>query len=547
MESIMPEQTKRPGPAIGILNMDVREEGSAIIAEGRCVIRTRRSLGRIDTDKIGIEIPVRSDAVYISFGSRYGRAVAPGVTLNTFRIEIDRDEARGYDIQNKLLVTYDGEQRGRLFYSIADFKKGHNRNSAIFVHDGIAMYFRQNVNNFVYFVVRDANQYDFPEGQARLKRAQKNAARLRGSDIVLMYEKNCAKYEESASVLYEKLIDEGYDNVYFIVDKSIPAVQDLDERYKKNLIDKDSDRHLEYFFACSKFVATETIDHALQLRIASKAVQDKMNSKGMMYVFLQHGVMYMVSLGSSLRVGFRKKEGYKLHKTVVSSEEEARHFIELGGMKHEDLYVTGLAKFDRAVRNDGADKIIIMPTWRRWETNQAKTDLHETGYYRMIETMYNGVPDDLKDRVVILPHPLISERFTGDEGFGHHVVVTDQYDPLLRDCALLITDYSSIAYDAYYRGANVVFYWKDKDECMAHYGEGTHLMLNEDNVFGPVCVDEAGIRQAVEEYYSKPQKADDKTRYNKIVEFHDGRNSERIINHLIEDGVLGSTRKTKQE
>jgi len=190
------------------------------------------------------------------------------------------------------------------------------------------------------------------------------------------------------------------------------------------------------------------------------------------------------------------------------------------------------------VRNEGADRIIIMPTWRRWETNQAKHDLHETGYYRMVETMYRGVPEELRDRVVILPHPLISERFSGDEGFGSRVTVTDQYDPLLRNCALLITDYSSIAYDAYYRGANVIFYWKDKDECMEHYGEGTELMLNESNVFGPVCMNEEDIRQAVKDYYGSPQKEDELARYRQIVEFHDGRNSERIMELLIKDGVL---------
>ena len=361
-----------------------------------------------------------------------------------------------------------------------------------------------------------------------------------------MYEKNCAKYEESASVLYEKLIDAGYDNVYYIVDKSIPAVQNLEEKYRKNLIDKDSDKHLEYFFACDKFVATETIDHSLQLRIASKDVLDKITGRDLQYVFLQHGVMYMVSLGSELRVGFRKKTGYKLHRTVVSSELEAQHFIDRADMSREDLYVTGLAKFDKAVRNNGADKIIIMPTWRRWETNQAKHALHETGYYKMVETMYHGVPEELRDNVIILPHPLISERFAGDDSFGRNVLITDQYDPVLRDCALLITDYSSIAYDAYYRGANVVFYWKDKDECMEHYGAGTQLMLNYDNVFGPVCMDSDEIRKAVKARYDMPQDYDELARYRKIVEFHDGKNSERIMNLLIRDGVLGQ-KDTKTE
>ena len=54
------------------------------------------------------------------------------------------------------------------------------------------------------------------------------------------------------------------------------------------------------------------------------------------------------------------------------------------------------------------------------------------------------------------------------------------YDDILRDTAVLITDYSSIAYDAFYRGANVIFWWKEKDFCMEQYNG--HLMLNEDNL-----------------------------------------------------------------
>jgi len=246
-----------------------------------------------------------------------------------------------------------------------------------------------------------------------------------------------------------------------------------------------------------------------------------------------------VSLNSKLRSGFRKKSGYKLHKTVVSSEAEARHFIDLAGMDRDDLYITGLAKFDQCYMNEGADRIVIMPTWRRWETNQAKADVESTGYFRMIETMYNAVPEKLRDKVVILPHPLMVERFAGEEGgLGGSIILADSYDRVLRDCCLLITDYSSIAYDAFYRGANVVFWWKDKDECMQHYGEDTYLMLNEGNVFGPVCMEPEDITKAVNELYGREQSEQDKSRYSRIVEFHDGRNSERIIEKLIEDGVL---------
>ena len=541
---MMKEPNREPKPWIGLITRNIREENGKIVASGRCLIRFPRGGEVIDTDQIRIDVPVKKNAAKITFGSRYGRPVPGGGRLNTYRMEFDIEEARELDIQNKLLVVYKDKYEGYMVYDVFDLRKGKNKNSRLFIHDDVTMYFRQNIHNRVFLTVRDTNRYDSPEEQKRIARAKKNAKKLKDRDIVLLYEKKCQKYEESASVLYEKLIDAGYDNVYFIVDKSIPSVQDLPEKYRKNLIDKDSDKHLEYFFASDKFISTETIDHALQLRIANKAVLDKVNTEPLTYIFLQHGPSYMVSFGSDLRNGFRKKSWYKLHRTVVSSELEAQHFIERAGMEREDLYITGMAKFDRCVRNDDADRIIIMPTWRRWETNEAREDIRQTNYYKMICRMFYAVPEELRDKVIILPHPLMAERFAGgvdetlDAEIGKRLLLADNYDKVLRDCDMLITDYSSISYDAFYRGANVIFCWEEKDECMTHYGEGTRLMLTEELAFGPVTMNDEERRKAIEETYGRPQKQEYIDNYRQIIEFHDGKNSERIIQHLIDDGVI---------
>lgn len=541
---------KEPRPLIGLLTRNIREENGKLIASGLCILKFSGKKHVIDSDRIRIDVPVCQNAAKLSFDKKYGTPAPMGCRLNAYRMEFDIAKVRDFDIQNKLIVIYTDENgreyNGRVLYDAADLRRGKNKNSKIFVHDDFSVYFRQNIHNTTFLTVRDPNQYDFPEGQKRIEKARRRAARLKDRDIVLLYEKKCQKYEESASVLYEKLIDMGYDNVYFIVDKSIAAVRDLPEKYKKNLIDKDSDQHLEYFFASNKFISTETIEHALQLRIANKYAQDKINTStgDMMYVFLQHGPTYMVSLNMDLRNGFRKKTDYKLHRTVVSSKLEAEHFIELGGMSMDDLYITGMAKFDRSIRNPGADRIVIMPTWRRWETNQARDDIKQTNYYKMVRLMYESVPEDLRDKVIILPHPLMAERFADipadseDSEFSSKILITDQYEPVLRDCELLVTDYSSISYDAYYRGAKVVFYWAEKDECMTHYGEGTHLMLNNDNVFGPVAMNGAEITAAIRETYGNKQNQTYLDRYRRIIEFHDGRNTDRIIEHLKKDGVI---------
>lgn len=535
-----------PQPWIGLITKNIREENGCMVVSGLCFTRFIGGRGALDTRQVRIDVTTKKNAAQISFGSRYGLPGPKVSRLNSYRLVIDLKEARDFDIQNKLLVIYKDQYEGFIAYDVRDRRTGQNKNGPLFIHDGVTIYLKQNKYNRVFLTVRDTNRYDSPEEQARLEKAAKNAEALKGSDIIFMYEKHCAKYEESASVLYEKLIDMGYDNAYFVVDKSIPAVRDLPEKYKKNLIDKDSDKHLEYFFASDKFISTETLEHALQLRVANKAAMDKITKDPLSYVFLQHGPTYMISLNKENRSGFLKKPWMKLHKTVVSSELEAQHFIELGGMERDDLYITGMAKFDRAFRHEGADRVVIMPTWRRWELNQAREDITQTNYYKMMRLMYDSVPAELKDKVTILPHPLMAERFADiaqsgaaeDAEMCSRIIVPDSYENVLRDTEVLITDYSSISYDAFYRGAKVVFYWAEKDECMTHYGEGTKLMLNLDNVFGPVAMNGEEITAAVKENYGAAQRKDYLDKYRKIIEFHDGKNTERIIEHLIKDGVI---------
>ena len=359
----------------------------------------------------------------------------------------------------------------------------------------------------------------------------------KAKSLVLLYEKNAAKYEESASVLFEKLIDSGFPYAYFIVTKD--ALDDVPEKYRKNVLIKHSFRHYLYFFRAYTFIGTETLVHAIDLKTFNKLALAKVASKNKNYVFLQHGVMYMVSLDSESRGMFKRKNLNGKYRVVVSSQAECNHFTQLGRHFEDDIYITGLPKFDKNVLNDDADKITIMPTWRPWEINTARDNFLETSYFKMIMKIYNSVPENLKSKVIILPHPLIiNELKKLPKSITDTIVMDPRYDDILRQTRVLITDYSSIAYDAFYRGTRVIFYWEEKDECMAEYGPTTKLMLNENNVYGDYFYNTDGLTEAIERNYNEPQSEEYKEKYSKIVQFHDGKNTERLINFLKKDGII---------
>ena len=391
----------------------------------------------------------------------------------------------------------------------------------------------------VRLLFRERNMSDSFGMNVRIILAWLLAKVYKPGDIILMYEKKSARYEESASVLYENLIDQGYRNVWYIIDKDSEDVQRIPEKYRKNLIWKMSFRHCWYFFACKKFIGTEMLAHAFEVRPFNTLVLRKLNERDKTYVFLQHGVMYMISLDSGSRNFFRVGDKYDNYAVVVSSKLERDHFVDLGGYDMEQVLISGLPKFDRNRWNEGADRIVIMPTWRAWEYNQARIDFTQTKYYQFISRIFYAIPEEYRDKITILPHPLVFDiiRDTQTE-LSPWMELDTQYNSILEDTKLLITDYSSIAYDAFYRGANVIFCWEELQYALENYGENAKLMLNETNVFGDVCYDTDTIREAFLKNYTDGQQEKYIRRYSRIVEFHDGKNTERLIALLKRKSVL---------
>ncbi len=248
----------------------------------------------------------------------------------------------------------------------------------------------------------------------------------------------------------------------------------------------------------------------------------------------------MLSLNSEQRSFFNKSESGGKQRVVVSSQLEANHFTDNTNYTPDDVYICGLIKFDRSYLNETADNIVVMLTWRPWEYVSGISDIKDTGYYRMLSEIVECIPEKLRDRLIVLPHPLIEEQVLNDsdDSVWKYYVPGRKYDEILRDAKLFISDYSSITYDAFYRGSNIVFYWKEKDQCMKEYGENARLMLTEDLAFGHVCYERDGLRESIQEAYNSEQKPEHLENFASIVEHRDGRNAERFIQMAEKDGIL---------
>lgn len=500
-----------------------------------CVIKASADLNK---KKFVIKV---QDKIYpLNILLKKGINIGKNRRVNLYHFSIPFEDCINLELHNKISLSYE-DQDGYGFKKLIKIKKGATISAPVKLlkNKDLAMYFRKTGGNSLYITVRNANITDNYLEKFKISFAWILSKFIKSIDPILLFEKHAARYEESASVLYEKLIDMGYDNVYFILDKNCSYLSEIDSKYKKNIINKYSLKHYLYMFCCNTFISSESIAHACEVRTTNRLINNKLNDPKLNYVFLQHGVMYMVSLNSNSRKFFRKKNTKGLKRVVVSSEIEGKHFIDYANYNAEDIYICGLPKFDRNKWNKGANKIIIMPTWRPWEYNQARLNFTETKYYKMIIKILNSIPSKYKENVIVLPHPLIAESMLEiDDDILKYMNFEDKYDDLLKDAKVLITDYSSISYDAFYRGSNVIFYWEEKNYCMECYGGNTKLMLDEENCFGDICYNTEDLKNVFEKNYLEGQCEKYIQNYQKIVQFNDNKNTERLIEFLKEDKII---------
>lgn len=351
---------------------------------------------------------------------------------------------------------------------------------------------------------------------------------------IVLFEKFCGKYEESAKYVYQKLIDDGQENVYFILDKDSEYYEKVPDKYKANIINRFSFKHYYEYFNAKSFISTESMNHSVELTTSNELIRRRQMWDDYYYFFLQHGVMYGYSLKG--RSEFVKGSGYRNNSfVVVSSEKEAEHFIEEGKFNRSDLIKSGLPKFDHAIQNEDADKILIMPTSRNFEYSTIRDDTKNSTYYNFVKKIIESVPHELKDKIIFVPHPLVMEIFKKSD-LKKYMSYESSYDEVLKDTRLLITDYSSISFDAFYRGCNVIFAWMEKEMCLEKLG--MELKLNDGNAFADIAYEYDSLGEMILKNYDSKHSEENEKRFEELVEYNDGKNTERFINYLYDTNAF---------
>lgn len=256
-------------------------------------------------------------------------------------------------------------------------------------------------------------------------------------------------------------------------------------------------------------------------------------------VFIQHGV-----IKDDLSPGLNKRhKNFSLF--VTSSERERQSILEYNyGYTPGEVVLTGLPRYD-SLYNEPRREITLMPTWQRslfgsydpkssrWELLSGFT---ESEYFRFYSSLVNSdrllsTAEKFGYKIQFMPHPIFfpyKEYFRTDVR-AELLDVRTRYRDIFAHSSLIITDYSSVAFDFAYLRKPVIYSQFDKN----HYDEG--YFNYERDGFGEVEYTLEGTVDRIIEYMTIDCSLKEKyrERIDRFFAFSDRKNSERVYESII--------------
>lgn len=286
----------------------------------------------------------------------------------------------------------------------------------------------------------------------------------------LAFEKLSSRAQESGYA-YFKYVQTNYpeEKLYFVLRKDSPDF--FKTRYMDRIVIHGSFLHFYMLHRADLFISSETPGHAYFWRENMGITANVVRTKP--YVFLQHGVLGFKKL-DNLFYGDRLTAPTLL---MTSSEFEKEIVMSNLAFDGDRVPVTGLARWDmidlHSERNMVRDKILVFYTWRPWLDDVDDTQFHGSQYFKHLRKVITKLGNQYLDKqVIIMLHPKLHSAFN-HELLTHVKLWTDDDGPLnelLSSVSVIVTDYSSISWEAYYREIPVIFDMFDQKKYVSWVG-----------------------------------------------------------------------------
>ncbi|WP_238284483.1 CDP-glycerol glycerophosphotransferase family protein [Rossellomorea marisflavi] len=280
------------------------------------------------------------------------------------------------------------------------------------------------------------------------------------------------------------------DNVYYAINKYSKDFKKVSQL--GNIIHFGSFKHFFYYFVADKNISSHigSGEPGGQLCLNLEILGVIKNTK----VFLQHGIIKDM-------LNFALYENTKVNLFVCGAAPEYEYVVKEFGYPENNVKYIGLCRFD-GLHNVEVKKnqILIMPTWRQWLDN----DIEAFGMSDYLQQYLNLINDKDLDKyldendlkIIFYPHDNVQKyiHLFGKSTNNITIAKKNEFDvqELLKESAILITDYSSVFFDFAYMNKPILHYhFDDSKYRQNHYKEGYFNYVRDG--FGPVLYNSSDL------------------------------------------------------
>ena len=321
--------------------------------------------------------------------------------------------------------------------------------------------------------------------------------------------------------------------LYYVIEKNS---KDRDKLNPSRVIEYGTYQHFEVA-SRAKVLAFSHMPNYLIPKI-NYITEYKNRYKAYLKVFIQHGVIATTTSMNMVRKEIRRYDLFN-----VSSEFEKSIITKYLHYSDSEVVVNGLPRWDRLYNEKiTSDTILIIPTYRN-DLEQATDDnFIESDYFKFWNALLtNQRFIDYIEKNNIKVHffiHIILSRFINKFSINSKNITfknSDNLQDLLLNCGMLVTDYSSVSFDAIFQNKPVVYVPFDFENMLSMRGGEQYIDYKKD-LPGEVCIT---IDQTVDEMISRVESGwviDSKYEDRRLnfFKYIDNKNSQRLYQSILD-------------
>ena len=368
----------------------------------------------------------------------------------------------------------------------------------------------------------ETSTYDYLKSELSLAKLKAN--RKRKSKPIWIIGELPYKAQDNGLQFFKYMRDSHPEiDSYYVIRADLPERRNLDGY--DHVIDFRSPEHIRLTLSADKIIGTHHPNFLYPTREPQfqRALQADQ-------IFLQHGVTaakWMVPNYGKATAGF------DTDLITVCSEREKEFVVQDFGYRPDEIAVTGFARFDSLLDDSVAlnrQQLMIMPTWRPWL--QDPEFFTESEYFDRWKSLlrsdrFRKLVDDYRLEPIFCLHPNMQQFSSHFEGNGARVVVQGEIDVqfLLKQSGMLITDYSSVAFDFSFLHKPVAYYQFDSHMFAPPHADPIKEFP------GPVVAEENELLDSIERAYQSNAEVEEtyRLRADRFLLHRDTQSRERIF------------------